>query len=227
VHVWRLSLDDDRDLLSRAAGVLIPDEVARAGRFRFDAGRERYTLARGLLRTVLAFELGIAPRDVVLSVGPHDKPELHGVHARPDVHFNVSHSGRYALVAFTSGAPIGVDVEVVRADRPRPRFAERFFAAQEVEALYALPPSERAAAFARIWTRKEAYVKALGAGLTRPLQRFAVSHAPGESDALRWVDGEPREVARWTVGDLAVADGYAGAVALPVTPVAVHRWRWT
>jgi 4'-phosphopantetheinyl transferase len=227
VHVWCVSLDDDRDLLPRAASVLTPGEVARADRFRFDPGRERYTLARGLLRTVLASELRVAPREVALRIGDHDKPELDEVHARPDMHFNVSHSGRYALVAFACGVPVGVDVEVVRADRPRPRFAERFFATQEVDELYALPPAERPAAFARIWTRKEAYVKALGTGLTRPLQAFAVSHAVGESGALRWVDGAPGEAARWTLGDLAVADGYAGAVAVPVTPVDVHRWRWS
>jgi 4'-phosphopantetheinyl transferase len=119
---------------------------------------------------------------------------------------------------------VGVDVEYVRGGKMR--LAERFFAVDEVARLRALPSDEQEHAFYRCWTRKEAFVKARGEGLSLPLHRFAVAVSAGDPPAILWVDGDDREGARWTVHDLPEIPGYASALVVEGPIRSLQCWHW-
>jgi 4'-phosphopantetheinyl transferase len=187
---------------------LSEDERERAARFYFERDRRRFVAARSVLRHGLAQYLGAAPTELVFAYGPHGKPSLPGA----EVSFNVSHSGPVGLFAFAPGFELGVDVELLDHARSGDEcIAERFFSTVEVNALRACAPTARARAFLRCWTRKEAFIKGRGDGLSLPLQDFDVEFAAGEPPALlrtAWSANEPVE---WTIRDL--SDLVAGAVA--------------
>ena len=223
VHVWRIGLTASAEELSRLASLLTADEHARAARFHFERDARPWTVARAALRALLAGYTGAAPSAIELETGPHGKPRLRG--AARDVRFNLSHSGELALCAIALGQEVGIDVEAVRADRAGDDIARRFFAPAEVSALAALPAAARVEAFFTCWTRKEAYVKARGAGLALGLDRFEVSLAPGAAAALLATHDEPAEAARWQLGALDPGPGYAAALVVEGR-AAVRCWQW-
>jgi 4'-phosphopantetheinyl transferase len=141
--------------------------------------------------------------------------------------FNVSHSQGVALYALTRGREVGVDIEFVREDFARFDIAERFFSTREVSALRALPTEQHTAAFFDCWTRKEAYIKARGEGLSHPLHSFAVSLAPGETAALLWTDTDPQEAARWSLVGLFPGESYRAALAVEGEMPTLRCWRWS
>lgn len=190
---------------------LSPEERARAARFYFARHRQSFIAARGGLRQILARELAVAPERLVFRYGPHGKPELEWP-PRPDFFFNLSHAGERALLVWTALGAIGADIEHLRPITPG--LAERFFAPEEAAALAAQPAAQRQAAFFRCWTRKEAYLKALGSGLALPLDQFVVSLAAGQPAALLRVNADPAEAAQWRLQHLDPAPGYCGAIAL-------------
>ena len=163
--------------------VLSADEHARAERFYFQKDRERFMVARGLLRTVLGRYLNQEPSQLRFCYSPYGKPALATGSGRNTLRFNVSHSHGLALYAITCGRELGVDVELIRPELPDEEIAERFFSFQEVSGLRALPPNMRLEAFFNCWTLKEAYIKARGEGLSLPLDQFDVALVPGEAAA--------------------------------------------
>jgi 4'-phosphopantetheinyl transferase len=169
-----LALDVPEARLTRLRLLLDAGERARAERFVFERHRRRFTAARGLLRETLAAELGGDPAALRFEYGPRGKPRL-AAGSDDGLRFNVSHSGELLLIALARGAELGVDVEAVRPDIDHAAIARRFFSACEQAALLALPDPLRARGFFAIWTRKEAYVKLLGGGLSIPLDGFDVS----------------------------------------------------
>lgn len=220
VHVWRASLDGPEARAGELLAVLDPEERKRAERFRFRKDGERFVVARGTLRTLLGLYLDKRPSEVSLSYGSYGKPALgHESGAHP-VRFNLSHSNALSLYAFAVGREVGIDVEYVRAGLASEEISERFFSAGEVAALRALDPGFKTEAFFNCWTRKEAYIKARGEGLSHPLHRFAVSMVPGEPAALLSADGDSEEVSRWSLRELKPAPGYAAALV-----VEEHGWR--
>jgi len=195
VHVYAADLDSaeaDSDLLSE-------DELERAARFRFDRDRRRFVAGRSVLRRLLAGYVEAAPADISFEYGPHGKPDVAGA----PVSFNLSHSGNYALFAIGPRFELGVDVEVLADARTDDLLvAKQFFSPDEIATLRAYPPSARPRAFLQCWTRKEAFVKARGDGLSLPLQDFDVSFGMDERPALlrtAWSRGEPGE---WTIEDV-------------------------
>ena len=154
--------------------------------------------------------------------GPHGKPELASDGGETGLRFNVSHSHGLALYAITRHREIGVDVERIRPEVASETIAEHFFSPREVAVLRALPATLQATAFFACWTRKEAYIKARGDGLSLPLDQFAVSLAPGEPAALLYTAWDAQEAARWALHDLASGPGYRAAVA-----VTGHDWQLT
>jgi 4'-phosphopantetheinyl transferase len=209
VDVWRLSLSADPALVDRLFPILSADERARANRFATPELRMRYVVAHAALRTLLGRALGRNPASLAFSHGSAGKPLL------PDgaLDFNMSHAGDLALYGITRGTALGVDVEECRTIDDQLSIARRFFAANEYAELAALPQSQQTPAFFRCWTRKEAYVKALGDGLQAPLDAFEVTLRPGEAAAVRHVAGDPEAAARWRLHHLEPAPGYIGAVA--------------
>jgi 4'-phosphopantetheinyl transferase len=220
VHVWRIALDQPDESLKRFRRTLEPDELNRAGRFHFEKHRRHFIVARGFLRSVVARYLETQPETLRFSYGAYGKPELTSEHV---LRFNLSHSHEVALLAVTLDAELGVDVEHIRADFASEDVARRFFSRAEVEVFNALPKEEQVAAFFRCWTRKEAYIKAIGKGLSQALDAFDVTLAPGMQAAL--LRAEEDDAERWLMRDVDVGEGYAGALAVerPVAEVRFFR----
>jgi 4'-phosphopantetheinyl transferase len=219
VDVWRIALDQQDDRLEHFRRILEPPELERAGRFHFDRHRRSFIVARGFLRSVVARYLKTEPETLKFEYGVYGKPALPTEHA---LRFNLSHSNQVALVAVTLDAEIGVDVEYIRSDFASEDIARRFFSRAEVEAFNALPQEQRLEAFFRCWTRKEAYIKAIGKGLSQALDAFDVTLAPGAPALLR---ADEDDASRWLLRDIEVGEGYAGALAVerPVAEVRFFR----
>ncbi len=223
VHVWRARLDAPASAARQFRELLSADERERAARFRFDKHQRRFTVARGVLRTLLGRYLGCEPEDLTFEYSEHGKPFLAGNQAI-DLRFNLSHSHEIALFGFTIGRDIGVDVEQIRPDRSTREIAERFFSPAEVEALFALPKEQQTAGFFRCWTRKEAYIKAKGKGMSISLDSFAVSLSPEKPASLLWVRDHAEEPARWNLQELAVDADFATCVAVEFQPTVLRCW---
>lgn len=213
VQIWRVNLDRTEAEVTALERCLTADETTRADRFRFTRDRRRFVVARGALRTLLGRVLGPAPEKIGLQYGPEGKPALapaHGSGAEA-LQFNVAHSHEVALLALARGAELGVDVEYMRELNDAQRIARRFFSAQEVAALLATPAEQQKAAFFRIWTRKEAFIKATGKGLSQPLDAFNVVTNDGQALEYVELDGAPT---RWRLWDLDPGAGYGAALVV-------------
>jgi len=204
VAIALVDLDVGAAALARCESRLDSAERERAARFRHERDRDRFVARRGQLRELLGHDLGIAPDALRLAEDAHGKPVLLD---DPDLSFNLSHSNGRALIATARGVAIGCDIEWRNPDLACPRVARRLFARAECEALTALPPDQWVAGFFNCWTRKEAYVKALGLGLSYPLDAFTVSVAPDAP--ARFISDEPG----WTLGSFEPAPGYQAALA--------------
>ncbi|HEX8891390.1 MAG TPA: 4'-phosphopantetheinyl transferase superfamily protein [Pyrinomonadaceae bacterium] len=225
VHVWHARLDQFADQATRMWHLLSADEREWAERFHFPQDREHFITARALLRILLGRYLDVPPQQLSFSYSPYGKPALAGEGERDSLRFNVSHSDGVALYAVTRGREIGVDVERVRHDVVGESIAEHFFSAREVASLRALPTGLQPQAFFNCWTRKEAFIKAKGDGLSFPLDQFDVSLVPQEPPALLSIRNDPRKASRWALQSLPVGEGYIAALA-----VEGHGWQlecWT
>lgn len=207
VRVADLHLPAER--LAELLGRLSPDERRRAGAFHRPADRDRYVAARGLLRELLAQQLGLDPADVPLVTGQGGKPALDPAAALGDLRFNASRSGRRAVFAWARAREVGVDVERER-DLDLKGVAARTFTAEELSAWRALEPAARTPAFFAAWARKEAYAKGRGEGLALGMQR--IRPTPTSTPGRHVVADPEGAAARWTVVDVDAGEGYAAAV---------------
>ena len=165
IHVWTFSLDVSPSVLIVLEGFLSPAEIERARRFVSDQHRNRFKAGRGIMRILLSRYVREEPGKLEFNYGPHGKPFLAGAFAQSQLHFNLAHAERLALLAVARGGPIGVDLEKIRPITEADQLATDFFPSLESDALRNLPPEEKAAAFLNLWTRKEAVLKAEGRGL--------------------------------------------------------------
>ena len=205
-------LDAGRDVVCAESALLSLAERQRASRFVRQCDRERFILGRATLRRLLGSRLRIPASAVELSVGPHGKPLLAPQLHRSGLRFNVSHCADVAVFGFAWGREIGIDVEAVRAIPDADSIARQFFSPPEIEAYFALPAAHRPLGFFNCWTRKEAFVKAVGEGLGFGLERFDVSLDPGAPARLLRVDGDSGERCGWVLRDFDPAHGFVGAV---------------
>jgi 4'-phosphopantetheinyl transferase len=210
VQLYNVRLESSENNLARAFSWLSPDEVERADRFRFDQHRRAFVLGRAVLRALVASYLRIAPEEASFNYGPKGKPALCGTDS---LSFNVSNSGDLAAYAFTSDCEIGVDIEHSRRLVEIEGIARRFFAAEEVTELMGLSEGQRHDGFFNCWTRKEAYIKAVGDGLSVPLDSFQVTLQPGVPARMVALDGSSSAAQRWTLRAFTPAPDYAGAIA--------------
>jgi len=218
VHIWRIALDCAA-ALPRCEAVLSPEERERAARFKLPELRLRSMVAHGALRMILARYAGAAPEALVFATGAQGKPSLVGKGAM--IGFNLTHTGALALVAVAAEGAVGIDAEIINPQTEWEDLSRRFFAPAEAEEICAQLPSRRIAAFFACWTRKEAYIKALGTGLSTPLDSFRVS--VDAHPRLLWVEGREDEPGRWHFADVG-EPGVAAALALRRPDATVRRF---
>lgn len=213
VHVWRATLDLPASRVQHLAQILSDDERIRAERFYFEQDRSRFIVGRGLLRTILSRYIGIAASQLQFCYGSHGKPDLTESSGNW-LRFNLSHSQGLVLYAVTRDRNIGIDVEQIRPMAEAEQIAKSFFSVEENAIFSSLPLHQKQAAFFSCWTRKEAFVKALGDGLALPLNQFDVSLSPDEPARLLAIKGDRSASTRWSIQELTPASCYVAALAV-------------
>ncbi|MDQ6774342.1 MAG: 4'-phosphopantetheinyl transferase superfamily protein [Candidatus Dormibacteraeota bacterium] len=216
LHLWRAALDPTPDVLARLEASLTEDERARATRFRFPRDRARFAAGRGWLRELLAGYLDLAPEEIRIVAGTYGKPRLG---AGPVwLRFNASHSDGLAVFAVARNREVGVDVERIRPDFPIDEVAHHFYSAREQADLAALSEADRLRAAFAVWTRKEAYLKAVGTGLALSLDAFDVTVRPGDPVRLHGHGGGAAQARRWSLHTVDLGPDYAAAVSVEGRP---------
>lgn len=203
VHIWQIPLTTQptQSLLSQ-------DELQRANRFHSQKDRHCFTTARAALRQILSQIIKIPANEITFTYSPTGKPEL------KEIQFNLSHSHDHAVLAITPNHRIGTDMEFVNPERATDAIATRFFAPNEAAKLQSLPPEERLEAFFQCWTRKEAYVKAIGSGLSLPLSSFEVTFGPNTPPSILQIQDPVETASHWRLYNIPSPQGYAAAVAV-------------
>jgi 4'-phosphopantetheinyl transferase len=225
-HVWRASLDQPADMIAKLAPLLSQEEYQRAQRFHRPADRLRFIAGRGILRKIISAYLSLAPDVIQFVYNQYGKPFISAAQNHGALAFNLSHSNGMALYAVARRRRVGIDVEYMREDFATLEVAEQFFSKDEFEALKAAPSDKRTKAFFDCWSRKESYIKAIGMGVSYPLDGFAVSLTPDVAPALLKVDADAAEAARWNMSELDAGDGYAAALIVENPPVALSQFQW-
>lgn len=225
VHVWCAALTQPSEQVLQLAQTLSPDEAERAQRFVFDHDREYYIVGRGFLRHILAHYRQTDPAGIKFNYGPQGKPGLAPT-LNSDIQFNLSHSGSLVLYAITRRHTIGVDIEAVRPLDDMAQIAKRFFSPVEAATLLKLPLEEQPEGFFNCWTRKEAFIKASGKGLSQPLDEFDVTLAPGQPARLLRVQDDSQAPYKWSLTHLIPATGYVAALAVAgqMTKIFCRQW---
>ena len=225
VHIWRAGLDAPvvEEQLSQVHSV---DEIERASRFRFPRDRNRYLVGRAMLRSILARYLACAPGDLCFRYGASGKPMLADTFKGETLEFNVSHSGEYAIYAVARDQKVGIDIEHMRVDMPYEQIAAQFFSPEENRHLRSLPESLRRTAFYFIWTRKEAYVKARGEGLSLPLDRFDVLTPEPYPAFTPFLIRDVVVESPWSVQDLEAFADYASSLVIEGAFPLLYCWQW-
>lgn len=227
VHVWRVSLNRSAESLVDFGAILAPDEIKRANRFRFERDRRRYVVKQVLLRIILSeFYLDCRPAEIRFATNRYGKPHLKRPFNGNNLFFNSSDSDELALFAFARIAMIGIDVECLRAVPDADSIAAQTFTRAENLALQALPPHQKQDAFFNCWTRKEAFIKAVGLGLSYPLKRFEVSIAPEETARLISIEEDFQKSDGWSLISMTPMQGYIGALAIKMKKLSVKFWTY-
>jgi 4'-phosphopantetheinyl transferase len=212
IHLWRADLNLSPEQLELRQNILSEDEQLRAKRFHFERDRQHFIAARGLLRAILGRYLNREPSQLEFCYSPKGKPALANLDCSVKVEFNLSHSNGIALYGVTRDRSIGIDLEYIRPLPNANQLAQRFFSLQEYAVIASLPANLQQIAFFNGWTRKEAYLKAIGEGVGG-LRGVEVSLTPGEPPAILGLSGKasPKD---WSLYNLALYPGYAGALAV-------------
>ncbi len=226
VHVQIASLDCRQSERSLFESILAEDEIDRANRFYFHKDRERFIAGRGMLRLILSSYVGVPPGEIIFTYGRRGKPELRRQDGQPAIEFNLAHSEGTAIFAITQDRAVGIDIESVKYEFPVESVAERFFSEVEVAALRSLPEQVQTIAFFKCWTRKEAFIKALGDGLSCPLRDFDVSLAPDKPARLLHVRWASEEASRWCMEDIDSIPGFAAALVISGPECRMHIGQW-
>lgn len=227
VHVWMAQLDQSPTLVAQLAPLLVADEQRHADRFHFARDRQRYVVAHAFLRSLLSAYAGVQLAEITLVSGTYGKPYLVLGPGIPDLRFNLSHSQGYALAAVTVGCEVGVDIEYMQPLNDANLIAQNFFSCAERLILSALPPPQHQQAFYTCWARKEAFIKGVGWGLAMPLDKFAVTLAPGVPARLTYLHDDFAEQQGWSLYDLPALPGYATALALPIACHHLMCYTWS
>jgi 4'-phosphopantetheinyl transferase len=221
VHVWAINLRPPDEKVAACARTLAADETQRAERFRFERDRRRFIVARGSLRAILCAYLERVPARIAFDYSSRGKPALAGQGENTPLHFNLSHSDELALLAVTRVCPLGIDLELIRPLNDADAIADRFFSARESQGLAALPPEQKPTAFFNLWTRKEAWLKATGDGISESLDKVEVSFLADEPARLISLPEVAGAVREWGLFSLSPNKDFVGALAIRATDVKI------
>jgi 4'-phosphopantetheinyl transferase len=210
-HIWRADLKANECFQSSFLKLLSPDEKNRAQKFRFAKDNRNFIIARGILRSLIGKYLEINPAEISFQYSEFGKP---GIADNNTLQFNISHSQNMALFAFTTKFNVGVDVEFVNPDIEVKDIAAKFFSTNEIMNLLALPEKQQALGFFNCWTRKEAFIKAVGEGLSFPLDKFEVSLEPNKPAKLLATDWQPDAVSKWSIYSMSPGENFVGSLAI-------------
>jgi 4'-phosphopantetheinyl transferase len=226
VHVWMIALDQDPTLTGHYYQELSVDERNRAERFHFERHRRRFIISHRALRGILSHYLACHPAEIQFDLTSYGKPGLSGSLKASGVHFNLTHSHELAVVAATQQHEIGVDVEYIKTMGDMEKIAARFFSKPEYAAYLELPQDQRAHGFFNCWTRKEAFIKAIGEGFSYPLDQFDVTLTPGDPVRLLRIGDDPEEAPHWTLESFQHGVDYIGSVALRLPNIKFRYFRF-
>ena len=214
IHVWRFRLENNGNF-ERFTKLLAEDESRRASRFLFDRHREHFVIGRAIARIILGWYIDRRPELIEYAYDNLGKPRFAHVELNAQLRFNLSNSHDLGLLAVTRSTEVGVDLERIREMNDMLGLAKRYFAEEETDRLFGLPASKQASAFFRLWTRKEAYLKAVGKGLTCPLREVHVSlHDSPEACRIVDINGDQTEAAKWTLANLDPNPEFKSALAI-------------
>ncbi len=226
IHVWCFPLDNLAQPMDALFDTLSTAERERTVRFHFEKDRRQYVVAHAILRQLLSKYTGYLPKQIQFNFGSNGKPSLAAACGGDRLQFNLSHSHNLGLCAVANHRDVGVDLEWIRPLDDLEQIARNFFSLKECEQLFQLETNLRLTAFYHCWTRKEAYIKACGTGLSLPLDRFDVALLPGQPASFLAIDGSTYEAERWFLKCLLPADNFVGAVAVPGANWDVKCWNW-
>jgi 4'-phosphopantetheinyl transferase len=222
-HVWRADLNLNEGFQNSFLNLLSADEKNRAKKFRFAKDSQNFIVARGILRLLIGKYLEINPAEVSFQYSEFGKPSI--AHNN-SLQFNISHSQNIALFAFTKKFNIGIDVEFVNPNIEVKEIATSFFSTNEIKNLLALPEQQQTLGFFYCWTRKEAFIKAVGEGLSFPLDKFEVSLEPNKPAKLLATDWQPKDVAKWSIYSLSPKANFVGSLVIEGLVEKVKCWSW-
>lgn len=216
------AVDQPQGLEDRCSGWLSSDEVERADRFRRPTTRHQFVVGRGMCRCLIGERLAIDPCQIRFHLAAHGKPQL----AEPpsaSLQFNVAHTEGMVLCGLVDGLSIGVDIERL-GRRTDLGLAERYFAPSEVDWVFRQPEAEQLPAFLRVWTLKESFIKAIGTGLSTPLDAFAFQQIMSPRPTIEFRDRSLGKGDEWQFFVPELEPGFVGAVAVGGAGRASPRW---
>lgn len=224
VHLWRAFISILKPQLPKLQEILSDEEKEKATRFYFEKDRVRFSLGRGILRSLLGLYLRHDPMKTRFEQNPYGKPSLKDPIS--PLRFNLSHSGDLILLAFAIHHELGVDVERIREKVEDEKIAERYFSEEEKKILLGLSPDEKKEAFYTFWALKEAVLKAKGRGIAMGLDSFSVVWKPEREKAFLKIKDDPQEGERFTLLKFSPLPEYRGALAVENPEVKVHFYDW-
>lgn len=223
VDVWKIDLSQHVSYVDAYAKFLNAEETERAQRFYFLKDRQYFTITRACLRLLLGKYLNQAPADIHFTLNQYGKPFV----AEQALHFNVTHSQDIALIAFNLNQALGVDIEKITREVEYLDLAQRFFAEEEIQQLTSVPVTQQAQVFFNIWTRKEAFIKAIGQGLSFPLTKFAVTGLLDRPPALIRVDDNEFAKLSWMFTSFVPATDYLAALGVAQKIKQINYWQFS
>ena len=213
IHIWGLLVDLPQDRIVQLAQRLSGEEIKKSTCYRFERDRKRYIARQAFLRIILGYYLDCETRHINFSYGPYGKPRVQDDISSTGIHFNLSHSNGLALFAVTRDVEIGIDLEMIKPLSDLEGIVTNFFSPSEIAEFYKVTANERLFAFYNCWTRKEAFIKAIGKGLTYDLSEFDVSLAPDKPARILSISGNTEQAACWSLAELNPASDFVAAIA--------------